>query len=94
MVAAEAGSTGQDVRLRVLHDGRKAPVVRKTFPVLAPYVDNANLLCWDEEDARDSLRALHEELDRRGFLYRNEEVASRQADVLGLRLERAREILS
>ena len=51
VVAAQCfGLSGSDADRELVVDGRGAPRFGPGRPVLAPYVDNANALCWDQSD--------------------------------------------
>eukprot|EP00959_Pyramimonas_sp_CCMP1952_P169726 3546051-Pyramimonas_sp.AAC.1 len=69
---------------RVLRDRMPVPVLQPGLPVLAPYVDNAFLICWDRREALEAFASLLDELRRRGFVWRNEVQAERVVTQLGL----------
>ena len=43
--ARVGGGTRDDYRGRLLRDRRQAPMLSKAAPILAPYVDDGNLIC-------------------------------------------------
>ena len=53
------GMDAYDAERQLIVDGRPAPRLGPGRPVLAPYVDNANALCWDDADAELFCRHCH-----------------------------------
>ena len=58
------GLTPAEARAQLLSDYDRAPNVRPGPPVLCPYVDNANALCWDDADAKKCSTCLQDVLRR------------------------------
>ena len=55
------GLSAEDAAGQVVVEGRRAPRLGKSRPVLAPYVDNLNVVLYDREDYvrfRDALRSV------------------------------------
>ena len=81
------------VEPRLLRDRHPCPRLRAGAPTLAQYVDNAILHCWDEQDGRESFASLKAELHRRGFATRDEVVASRTIEAVGLLLDGEKRVI-
>jgi hypothetical protein len=61
-------SSSRDLlRSRLLQDRRKAPRLSRHAPVLAPYVDNANLVCFGRRQGRESCFFIKGVLDENGL---------------------------
>ena len=78
-------STSRDLlRPRLLQDRRKAPRLSRHAAVLAPYVDNANLVCFGRRQGRESLFFLKQVLDENGLKYRDEFESVETLESVGL----------
>ncbi|CAK0876003.1 unnamed protein product, partial [Prorocentrum cordatum] len=69
---------------RILRDCMRVPALQPGLPALAPYVDNAFLICWGRRDALEAFASLLDDLRRRGFVWRNEVQAEEVVTQLGL----------
>lgn len=60
MVVAEQsrGHSREESEAHVLYDRQKPPLLRKGFPILAPYVYNGNIIAIDPVDGKSSRLAL------------------------------------
>ena len=87
-------STSRDaLRSRLLQDCRKAPRRSRHAAVLAPYVDNANLLCFGRRQGKEALFFLKQVLDENGLKYREEYESVETLESVGLVLDgKTREI--
>ena len=68
----------------VLVDGRRGPDLRPGRPILAPYVDNFNVLAWGQSDLGIVLGAVCRWLDDAKLAYRTECPGSVVSDLVGL----------
>ena len=96
MVTSECLRTGRcrdEVEMTVLHDKRPPPPLRPNAPILAPYVDNANIIAWDEDDATAAVLHLELHLASMGLATHPAEVALEVADVVGVRLDMKRRLI-
>ena len=70
-------------RAKLLRDRQPCPRLQKGRCVLAPYVDNGNLLCYDEEDARGAYAEMCAVLEGRGFTLRDNVEFEPNLDTIG-----------
>lgn len=87
MILSEMGRTGQsraEVGERVVRDRRPVGRVAPGLPLLAPYVDNANLLAWSPGDATSAVDALGLQLHCVGLVYRVEARGTKSLESVGL----------
>ena len=81
------GASEQEALDQLLTDGRLAPRPRPRRPVLAPYVDNANALCWSLEDANTFTRAMVYVFESFGFLFTMETTGAPVWDTVGITID-------
>ena len=85
---ARRQKTTRDVfRCRFLKDRQPASHLSKHSPILAPYVDNADLLCWGRCQGLAALASLMEVLDEHGLKYREEFETVLSLESVGLVLD-------
>ena len=70
-VSRSYGGCRADYRNRVLRDRQLAPKLSRRAPILAPYVDNGNMLCRGRKQGIECLRSLREVLDEEQLRYRD-----------------------
>lgn len=91
MITAESrrrGVSKEEVEnSQLLVDRRPPPELLPGRPVLAPYVDNGNLLCWSPSESHKVYQALAAEMRTRGLAFKGEFVGMREAECLGLHLD-------
>ena len=88
MVAAESTRSGRSAatirREQLLGDRRPAPALRPGKPILAPYVDNGNFICWSPGEGADCFDAFAAELNARGLAFKDVVRGDRELICLGL----------
>ena len=77
----------EEFRYRLVQDRCEAPRLAAEFPILAPYVDNANLLFRGKRQAQEALSSLKKVLDEEGLRYREEFEAVSALESVGLVLD-------
>ena len=80
MVVSEMKRVGEsraEVEARVVCDHGPSAKLAPRRPLLAPYVDNANIIAWTQADAIEAAEALASELTHRGFKFRVEALGAR-----------------
>ena len=85
--AVAMGMSPCDAERQMVVDGRPPPVLGVGKPLLAPYVDNCNCICWDEQDCVQYLGLLESILQRYGLAYRVECSGASRFDTLGLTID-------
>ena len=83
----QLGLSQQQVVQQLAVDGRPAPSLGLSRPIAAPYVDNANGLCWDCTDAANYLRALVDVLSGWNLSFRVECRGELGWDTIGLSID-------
>ena len=73
-----------DASTLLLRDRHPAPVIAPGRPILAPYVDNGNVLAWNSDDSQLAFDYLVEELGRKGFYLKDLVVRERLFDMIGV----------
>ena len=71
----------------VLRDRCPPPVLRPDFPILAPHVDNGNIIGISRESVAATLAALTEELEGVGFVVHEKVAPTRDLELVGLCLD-------
>ena len=71
VMARMNGGCRDDKQDRLLQDRCVAPRLSSKSPIVAPYADNANMLCRGRGQAVSSLRLLREVLDEEQLRYRD-----------------------
>jgi hypothetical protein len=91
MVEAELSKTGrtmEEIReTQVLRDREPPPKLRSGRPILAPYVDDGNLIAWSVSEARDCYEQLLGVLHRRHFATKDLVNGERELTVIGLHFD-------
>ena len=94
VVAAQVlGLSGNDATHQLVIDGRPSPKLGPNRPILAPYVDNLNVVAWDQRDLDIYLRALCDILDRWKLSYRIECAGATRWNTLGIVLDAERRLV-
>eukprot|EP00959_Pyramimonas_sp_CCMP1952_P087734 1835761-Pyramimonas_sp.AAC.1 len=68
---------------QLAQDGFPAPCLSKGRPVIAPYVDNGNAVCYDVADAKLVYKEMVSELVSRGFTLRGLVEFDEDLDMVG-----------
>lgn len=97
MVTAESqrrGVSKEEVEnTQLLVDRRPPPSLRPGRPILAPYVDNGNLICWSASESREVYQSLAAETRRRRLAFKDDFEGELEVQVLGLHLDGRRLLL-
>ena len=87
MIVSEAGRINRsydDVSKQVVRDKQPVSRLGPARVLIAPYVDNANLIAWDWADAAGSFDALLVYLEAKGFVTRDHVRAAQSMIAIGL----------
>ena len=84
-VRRSARSADDSKAHQLLEYRRPCSMLRPGLPMLAPYVDNANVFCATQQDAEDSFKCLTAGLRRCGPGFKDEVCATRVMDCLVVR---------
>lgn len=71
----------------LLGDRQQAPFLHRQCPVMAPYVDNLNVLALDDSTGQKLFAILEEELSMKGFVVRDRVAGESRCEFLGMILE-------
>ena len=89
------GLTPLQACAQIVTDGAPAPVLSPSTPVCAPYVDNGNLLCWDDERVPDrshmQWKLFFQKLK---LVYRIETKCVQSWNIIGVTLDAERRLLN
>ena len=91
MVRAEVARTGRDAEeirsTQILRDRRPPPCPRPGYPLLCPYVDNANVMSTSAVEAKSCYDFLAKQLRSVGLVFKDDVIAQPELVCLGLRLD-------
>ena len=88
------GLAAGDAAGQFLEDNRLAPDLAAGRSIVAPYVDNGNIMAWERRDADKIRDCVVDVLRRCGLAHRVECSGDSVWDVIGIRLNMPRRILS
>jgi len=69
---------------QLVRDKSPAPSLGVRLPLLCPYVDNGNAICWDEEESAEYHSVLLAVLAERHFVVKDLVVRARVFDLVGV----------